>query len=655
MRRCDPGAGICGPHQLHTERNTETPNSRAPTPSHAAPAMSSLSHPLVLLGIASAVLGLGSAGVVWRSRDGRGARSYTVLLLLLSGWSLLYVGQLLAGSVGAKRPWLLARHAISPAVALTFWIFAARYTDTRWMLQRHVLAPAVVVGMVLSIGVLANPGDLYWRDLVLVDAGSPALLEQSFGPLFWAMIAYVAVVVGYGHARVVTMAMDSFDVYRRQLVAIGLSGVVGFGALAVFLSGHVEAVPTVTPNPHVQFITYATVLVAIPLGWSYYRDALFDLQPLANQTVIGNMDDGVVVVGTDGIVRKVNDRAEELLRGNEPLLGERVSTVFRDRPALRDRYEATRSSDGETDGGAGQGAAPVAIEVDGEQRYVDLRTSLIPGTAGDPLGTVLVLRDVTDRAVQRRRLERTNEQLERLADVVAHDLRAPLGTASKLTTLLAADLEDPDPAVEQSLADLEHVHDRLAAFADHIPKLAREAVDVESPVECDLRTLATDAWAVVDTDTVSLSVERTTTLEGDPRRLAQALENLFRNAVDHGLPATSGAGDGPAGTGPRISEPAATSETRPGDSTGNGCDPPEPSGVTTIRVGTFDGGVYVEDDGPGIPPRLREDVFEYGVSTAGGSGFGLAIVRTIVEAHGWSITATESADGGARFEIHTGP
>jgi signal transduction histidine kinase len=45
-------------------------------------------------------------------------------------------------------------------------------------------------------------------------------------------------------------------------------------------------------------------------------------------------------------------------------------------------------------------------------------------------------------------------------------------------------------------------------------------------------------------------------------------------------------------------------------------------------------------------------VFESGYSTThDGTGFGLAIVERIVEAHGWSIEATEGADGGARFEI----
>jgi len=76
--------------------------------------------------------------------------------------------------------------------------------------------------------------------------------------------------------------------------------------------------------------------------------------------------------------------------------------------------------------------------------------------------------------------------------------------------------------------------------------------------------------------------------------------------------------------------------------------------AVSITVGDTDEGFYVADDGPGIPPGDREDVFELGHTTReDGTGFGLAIVETIAEAHGWTVTAGESAAGGARFEVTT--
>jgi len=65
-----------------------------------------------------------------------------------------------------------------------------------------------------------------------------------------------------------------------------------------------------------------------------------------------------------------------------------------------------------------------------------------------------------------------------------------------------------------------------------------------------------------------------------------------------------------------------------------------------------DDGFYVEDDGPGIPPEEREQVFEHGYSTSGGVGVGLTIART----RSWSIEVTDpeafgTDEGGARFVV----
>jgi signal transduction histidine kinase len=74
----------------------------------------------------------------------------------------------------------------------------------------------------------------------------------------------------------------------------------------------------------------------------------------------------------------------------------------------------------------------------------------------------------------------------------------------------------------------------------------------------------------------------------------------------------------------------------------------------TVTVGELADcdGFYVADDGPGIPADERETVFESGYSTAAdGTGFGLSIVEEIASAHGWAVRVTDSAEGGARFEV----
>ncbi|WP_459193560.1 sensor histidine kinase [Halosimplex sp. J119] len=267
---------------------------------------------------------------------------------------------------------------------------------------------------------------------------------------------------------------------------------------------------------------------------------------------------------------------------------------------------------------------------------VDLRT-----TREDEIGRLFVAFDSMRRALRqqireaeaareeaeqsRRELQRQNERLEQFASTVSHDLRNPLNVASGHLRLIERKAEDFGDDVVESLCShvetIDGAHERMEGIIDDVLALARDGRDIEEPQSVDLETIARDAWATVDSGDVAFAVTGTRTVEADPDRLRQAFENLFRNAVDHGLP---------------------------DDETGTGSDGDPP---LSVEVGLTETGFYVADDGTGIPPDAVDDVFEYGHTTdPDGTGFGLAIVETIVTAHGWSIAVDEGHDG-AKFVV----
>jgi signal transduction histidine kinase len=197
------------------------------------------------------------------------------------------------------------------------------------------------------------------------------------------------------------------------------------------------------------------------------------------------------------------------------------------------------------------------------------------------------------------------ERLEALARVLSHDLRTPLSVASGYCSLLEDEVES------DHLAKVEEALERISTIAENAVLIAR-GTEVSETEEIDLESFARRIWGSLDTDDATLTVEGVT-IEGDPGLLSELLENLFRNALDH-------AGEEPA-----------------------------------VVVGALsdERGFYVADDGPGIAPDVREEVFDIGYTTGKGTGFGLDIVERIAAAHGWTIRATESEDGGARFELVT--
>jgi signal transduction histidine kinase len=154
----------------------------------------------------------------------------------------------------------------------------------------------------------------------------------------------------------------------------------------------------------------------------------------------------------------------------------------------------------------------------------------------------------------------------------------------------------------------------MTRILDDTLTLARQGRVVGETASVPIETVAADAWQQVETEDATLTVETEAVIEADSERLQQLFENLYRNAIEH------------AGA--------------------------ECTVVVSAPEAHEQNGFSIADDGPGIPPDDRELVFEHGYSTnSDGTGFGLSIVQSIAEAHGWSVAVSESEMGGARFDI----
>jgi PAS domain S-box-containing protein len=223
---------------------------------------------------------------------------------------------------------------------------------------------------------------------------------------------------------------------------------------------------------------------------------------------------------------------------------------------------------------------------------------------GDPYATCGIASDITEQKEYERTIEQQNERLEQLASVVSHDLRNPLNVADGRLELAREECDSDH---------LEHIAkalDRMEALIEDLLRLARDGETATDPNLVDLAEIATDCWSNIDTADATLFSDVDRAIHADESRLKQVFENLIRNAVEHG------------------------------------------HDDVTITIGEVADGFYVKDDGPGIPEDERDEVFDAGYSTNyEGTGLGLNIIKKVADAHDWTVTLTESEEGGARFEI----
>lgn len=267
-----------------------------------------------------------------------------------------------------------------------------------------------------------------------------------------------------------------------------------------------------------------------------------------------------------------------------------------------------------TDQGVLDQNEPVEIEetvvTNGQERVY--KSSKVPvydlGTradSDDPIALFGVATDITEQKRREQELKRQNERFDELASIISHDLQTPLETVRGRVELAYETGETSH--LENALDGLE----RVTELRENLVEMLRAREIVGDTEEVDIGAIAESVWRTVNTPAeTSFEVRGSPLVQADQNAVSRLIENLLSNSVEHG----------------------------PSD--------------TSVWVGECDGGFYVADDGNGIAPDDREDVFTTGFTTkAGGTGIGITSVQQIVEAHGWDIEITDSVEGGARFEI----
>ena len=269
-----------------------------------------------------------------------------------------------------------------------------------------------------------------------------------------------------------------------------------------------------------------------------------------------------------------------------------------------------------------------------EDELIELRRSLwmkIGVAGGISLGLlVLGLFYVLYLSRKNRNLERARQSAARasyvglLASRLAHEIRNPLNAMNMNLQMLEEELQmQPECAGAEQFELLESTKSEVKRLANLVNNFLTYARPSEPRLESrDLNSIARDLVRLLEADFAQHGVRLIVDLEPllphvetDETQLRQAVINLLVNArqvLDNG-------------------------------------------GMVTLRTRAGSKGevvIEVEDNGPGVPPEVRDRIFEvFYSSRGGGTGLGLPIARQIVERHGGKIEVDSFVGRGTTFRI----
>ena len=327
------------------------------------------------------------------------------------------------------------------------------------------------------------------------------------------------------------------------------------------------------------------------------------------EAILAGMVEGVLVVDRQGRLQLANGAAQEMLSVDQASIGRSYLEVIRHPDVAAQLGAALR--------GQPLGGTDLALTRDPARTFVARATAVAADGGG---GAVLVLYEITH-------LRRADQIRRDFVANVSHELRTPLTAIRGYVEALLDEPAEGDDT-RRFLEIIDRHSARMERLVQDLLRLARLDARQETldRAPCDIAQLYE---GVVADLTPAIGERRQEVLlevppdlgpvPADPAKLHDVVRNLLENAVNYYPPDT------------RIRLAAVRRDTRV---------------VLTVT-----------DSGPGIPPEDLTRVFErfYRVDKArsrpGGTGLGLAIVRHLVELHGGTVSAANSAAGGAVFTI----
>lgn len=524
-----------------------------------------------------------------------GARPLTIMMLALAFWEWSYAMELLSGDdLERKIFWASVKYfAIVLVPPMWLW-FAVEYAGMRAFLSKPIKTILILEPVCITVLVVTNGRHhLFWDNLAVIRTGTLLVLGGTSEAGFWLNATYTYIVLLVGTV-VLVRAFRASPLFRAQSFVI-------LGGLAIPWIANALFVLGVSPIPHLDLTPFAFTITGLALIWGLYRFRLFDLVPVARDSVFESMRDAVIVLDVQDRVLDLNRTAQRLLHKPErEALGCSIAELFPSWPDLSEVLsQPIRSNQMEKSLNSGPGDS-IDLEVN---------VSALQDDNGRLRGKLLLLHDITER----RRIDKMKSEF---VSVVSHELRTPLTSMYGSLEMLAGGVGTETPESTRKLVDVvrrntqrlmclindildfENIETGKIVFhsrpLDILPLISQvieenRHLGLQSSVQMRLETKDPQAFVRVD-----------------PDRLNQVMTNLLSNALKF--------------------SPA--------------------EGVVVIRVDRVAEMIRISiaDQGPGIPVEFQDRIFQKfaqadssDARALGGAGLGLSLSKAIIENMGGRI------------------
>jgi signal transduction histidine kinase len=356
-------------------------------------------HPYAVPLFVGAAVMLGIAATAIRRRSAPGAGVLVMFSLSLIFYMVGYAFELGSSKLSDILFWMKIEYlGIAPGPALVF-ILILTYTNNRRFLTFFACMMLFTIPAITLILAWTNSyHEWIWQDPQLENWGRYYVIKFTHGKWYPINALFFITMLGMSMALIARAYFRMAGLYRRQTSLILLSTIIPFIAFIVYVLDVLK-----TPldlNPYILSVT------AILIAWGMFDFQFLDIMPVAREAVLASMPDSVIVINDQHLLVDLNPAAQRLfgIKLRESIGHPAADILARWPPIVSEIEDHSRRTRRE-----------LALHIQERDYFFDLYFSTLQNHAGH----LIVLRDVTARALAEKRLKETNEHLAYLRRVDA--------------------------------------------------------------------------------------------------------------------------------------------------------------------------------------------------------------------------------------------
>ncbi len=330
--------------------------------------------------------------LIGRNQSIPGAKPLLAASALELYWLLCYVGELFSPTATLTAVFARVEWAGAVFIPLLWALFVVEYTGRGQYVTRYRVA-GLAVPPVVALGSVAGAFETLVRpNFVVQDYAGLNVVVADFGPIYWLFAVYAWLLVTSSLVLLVEFIVDQRTLYQNR--AIALLGAGAVPQIASVINTTELAGPVLFNLTPLTFALSSGLAAVAILEFDAFSEAPI-AHHLATETAVEAIEDPTFVLDSNDTVVDANPAAHSLVSMN------RESLVGTPRETLAPLADIDPETAGST----------VTVERDGETTYYDVQRTPIDSDGDHVFGTVVTLRDVTDRRERKQRLDALNDVL----------------------------------------------------------------------------------------------------------------------------------------------------------------------------------------------------------------------------------------------------